>query len=366
MLWQVKWANQHNIPFLAYNGGNGWATDFTINQTGIYIALDLLDSVTFSADKTTAKIGGGALTSDVIAAGYEAGSLVATGTCDCVGFMGSMLGGGIGYLTGEHGLLVDSVLSMDVVLADGTLETVTESSNPDLWWALRGAGPNLAIVVEAQVQAYPTESSTAWQAVLVFIESQLGSLNNVLANLTLSAQSSLTLLYVASDSTPSIIVQLFYHGTEGEATAVFGTLISLEPVSQSSSINSWPSWNSGSASACNKGPRKPTWGVGLAEFNASAFSDVFKIWLSLVQDTTAGNSTVLLNWYPTAFARSIPTNDSAVAFRDRVSLFASITVSYSDPTFDSTAVTYGRQARATWQSGDGLPQHTTSVLDRYI
>lgn len=188
-----------------------------------------------------------------------------------------MLGGGIGYLTGEHGLLVDSVLSMQVVLADGGLKIVTESSNPDLWWALRGAGPNFAIVVEAKVQAYPTESLTAWQATLVFLESQLDSVLDALSILTLPAQGSLTLLYVLDESTPVVIVKLFYHGTADQGTTAFASVLDLGAISTSSTIEPWTNWNSGSNTACEKGGRKPTWAAGMAEFSASAFTDVFTI-----------------------------------------------------------------------------------------
>ncbi|PSR83015.1 hypothetical protein BD289DRAFT_370510 [Coniella lustricola] len=352
----VKWANENDVPFLTYNGGNGWATDFTLDHCGIYIALDLLDSVTFNSAKTVATIGGGALTSDVSTAGYAAGSLVATGTCDCVGFLGALLGGGIGYLTGEHGLLVDTVLSLQVVLADGTLESVTASSNPDLWWALRGAGPNFGIVVGAEVHAYPTESLTAWQATLVFLEYQLDDLLAALGNLTLPAASSLTLLYVSEGGTPAIIVELFYHGTADQGTAAFASVLAVGPVSTSSSVNPWTEWNSGSATACVKGGYKPTWAAGLADFSASAFSDVFDIWNDLVTTyPDAADSDVILNWYPMAYARTIPESSAAVAFRDSVSLFPSITVSYTDPSFNSTAITYGQEARAVWQANDGIP-----------
>jgi FAD/FMN-containing dehydrogenase len=44
---------------------------------------------------------------------------------------------------GEVGMGVDNILSLRVVLANGDLVTVSKTSHPDLFWAMRGAGPNL-------------------------------------------------------------------------------------------------------------------------------------------------------------------------------------------------------------------------------
>ena len=53
---------------------------------------------------------------------------------------GYFLGGGHSPLSSIYGLAADQVLAMEVVLASGRFVTVTEQSNPDLFWALRGGG----------------------------------------------------------------------------------------------------------------------------------------------------------------------------------------------------------------------------------
>lgn len=68
-----------------------------------------------------------------------------------------MLGGGHGWLQGQHGLLTDNILSARVVLADGTAVTASPSVNSDLFWALRGAGHNFGVVTSVEYRIFDVE-----------------------------------------------------------------------------------------------------------------------------------------------------------------------------------------------------------------
>ena len=68
------------------------------------------------------------------------GSTIAAGCGPEVGIAGLTLGGGLGILGRLHGLTADSLLAARVVLADGSVVEASEQSEPDLFWALRGAG----------------------------------------------------------------------------------------------------------------------------------------------------------------------------------------------------------------------------------
>ena len=75
-----------------------------------------------------------------------------TGTCECVSFLGPALGGGHGWLQGHHGLVADQFVSMNIVLADGSLQAIDAKS--DLWWAMKGAGQNFGIVTSLTSTIY--------------------------------------------------------------------------------------------------------------------------------------------------------------------------------------------------------------------
>lgn len=124
-------------------------------QGGIEIWLNKLSGVDVSADGKTARVGGGTLSKKVTDDLWAAGKQTVTGTCECVSFLGPALGGGHGWLQGHHGLVADQFVSMRVVLADGSLETVDAGS--DLWWAMKGAGHNFGIVTSVEVKVYDIE-----------------------------------------------------------------------------------------------------------------------------------------------------------------------------------------------------------------
>ena len=80
-----------------------------------------------------------------------------TGACECVGLTAVALGGGHGFLQGYHGLLSDQILSVRLVLANGTAITVSSTSHPDLFWALQGAGHNFGVVVSFEWKIYDVD-----------------------------------------------------------------------------------------------------------------------------------------------------------------------------------------------------------------
>lgn len=74
-----------------------------------------------------------------------------------------MLGGGHGWLQGEYGLLADNIISVQLVLANGSLVSVSATQRPDLFWALRGAGHNFGIVTSVEYRIFDvTPENKQW------------------------------------------------------------------------------------------------------------------------------------------------------------------------------------------------------------
>ncbi|NNF29002.1 MAG: FAD-binding oxidoreductase, partial [Gemmatimonadetes bacterium] len=97
----------------------------------------------------------GATLADVDAATQAHGLAVPTGINSTTGISGLTLGGGVGWLGRTHGLTIDNLQSVEMVLASGERVEASSAQHPDLFWAIRGGGGNFGIVTSFTFQAHP-------------------------------------------------------------------------------------------------------------------------------------------------------------------------------------------------------------------
>ena len=85
--------------------------------------------------------------------------IIPVGSCSQVSLGGYLLGGGWNLLARKYGWACDSIIAIEIVLADGSVEIVSEMHLPDLFQALKGSGGgNFGIVTRFLVQLYPAEN----------------------------------------------------------------------------------------------------------------------------------------------------------------------------------------------------------------
>ncbi|MHA7984487.1 LLM class flavin-dependent oxidoreductase [Rathayibacter sp. CAU 1779] len=150
----VRFARRHpDLPLGIRSGGHGLSGRST-NDGGIVIDLKALNEVEVLEEATRrVRIGPGARWTEVAQALEPHGWALSSGDAGGVGVGGLATAGGIGFLSREHGLTIDHVVAAEVVLADGSVVRASASENPDLFWAVRGAGANVGIVTSFEFEA---------------------------------------------------------------------------------------------------------------------------------------------------------------------------------------------------------------------
>lgn len=121
---------------------------------GLIIDLKKMNKVVIDKEALTITAQGGCQARDLEGPADAEGLSVVMGAVNYTGIGGLSLGGGTGFLTSQYGFVVDNILAMRVVLANGDIVEVSKDSNPDLFWAMRGSGSNFGIVTQFTYRAH--------------------------------------------------------------------------------------------------------------------------------------------------------------------------------------------------------------------
>jgi FAD/FMN-containing dehydrogenase len=165
---KIIYANANNKPFHAISGAHAITAYLNKVENAVGIFMRGMDNITITKNGDTALIGGGILNGDVLDYLWAHKKQTMTTACACVGYISPILGGGHGWNQGRYGLAADQLVSARMVLANGTAVTVNADRNPDLFWAIRGAGHNFGIVTRAEIKIYDRKPSLDQWTVDVF------------------------------------------------------------------------------------------------------------------------------------------------------------------------------------------------------
>lgn len=136
-----------------HNGGGLGSCD-----DGLVIDMSRLKGIRVNPTDKTVRVEAGCVWADVDHATHAFGMATPSGFIGSTGVAGLTLGGGIGYLSREHGLTIDNLLSVDMVLADGNFVTANSKENADLFWAVRGGGGNFGVVTSFEFRLHPVST----------------------------------------------------------------------------------------------------------------------------------------------------------------------------------------------------------------
>ena len=142
----VKRARDEGLQISICSGGHSWAQNH-LREGALLLDLSRLNFIVLDEANGTARIGPGCLAGDLDKALALRNLFFPTAHAYTVGMGGFLLQGGFGWNSRALGLACQSVIGVDVVMADGSIVHASERENPELLWAARGAGPGFFGVV---------------------------------------------------------------------------------------------------------------------------------------------------------------------------------------------------------------------------
>ncbi|KAI2465645.1 FAD binding domain protein [Annulohypoxylon bovei var. microspora] len=376
----VKYANELNMPYLALSGGHGAIKTVGKMKNGIEIWMHQLNGVEISEDGTQAKIGGGAKTKTVTDTLWSAGKQTVTGWCECTSILGPGLGGGHGVLQGRYGLVSDQFVSMNIVLADGSLRTIDESS--DLWWAMQGAGHNFGIVTSVTSKIYDIEHRDWAYESFVFTGDKVeGLYDNINNHLLKDGTQSVDIInYSFFINNPDIDaanpVIMFFILQEGSTTVdpsytkPFHDLGPVATDGAGGSFTDLAAWtaNDNNSPPCQKaGLANYRFPIDIESYNVPAQRQVYDLFASATKETPAlNNSLFLFEGYSTQGVKAIPSESTAFPSRgDNLLLAPLITYAGTDSELDRKAVELGESLRRIIHEATGREEMHTYVNYAY-
>ena len=163
----LGFARRNKLAVTPRSGGHGYTGDSA--TTGVVI--DVGDMAFISVGNGTATIGAGAKLVDIYDQLSSQGVCIPSGTCPTIGIAGITQGGGIGMVDRAYGLTCDSLVSAQVVLADGSVIDCDAGTHADLFWALRGGGGgNFGIVTSLTFATFATQDVVSFGATFAWAD----------------------------------------------------------------------------------------------------------------------------------------------------------------------------------------------------
>jgi FAD/FMN-containing dehydrogenase len=151
----VRWIRSEGVPLAVRSGGHSFVGDST--GDGVVLDLSGISTIESGATDGTVQVGGGVRNGPLGAALYHRMDhrTMTLGSCASVGMSGLTLGGGFNALSRVHGLAIDVLEEVELVLADGSIVLASAREHSDIFWALRGGGGGFGVVTRMTFRHRP-------------------------------------------------------------------------------------------------------------------------------------------------------------------------------------------------------------------
>ncbi|RSN12646.1 FAD-linked oxidase [Nonomuraea sp. WAC 01424] len=224
----VRHARKEGLTVSAQPRGHGASGT---SEGVILLRTDRLDELEIHPGEEGARAGAGVNWGTVLTEAGRHGLTGLAGSNPTVTVTGYTLGGGLSWFSRRYGWAADSVRAFDVVDAEGRPARVTEESDPDLFWALRGGGGDFALVTAVEFDLYAERALYGGR--VMWPGHKEAEVFAAFRELTADAPPELSLWLNRVQfpkAPPMVTVDLAYLGEAGEAEDLLGRLGKIDGV----------------------------------------------------------------------------------------------------------------------------------------
>ena len=356
----LRHARDHDLVVAVRCGGHS-IPGLSVCDEGIVIDLAAINGVAVDPAARTARVGGGSLLAGLDAAAQAHGLVCPVGVVSHTGVGGLTLGGGMGRLQRKLGLTIDSLLAVDVVTADGRHVRASEQENPELFWGMRGAGPNFGIVTAFEFRLHPFDGEIS-HGVLNYPLDRAGEVAACYRSLVEDGPDDLWTSFgierTAADGVVAF-VSVLHLGSEAEAERDLAPIRDLgEPLGGTVERKQYL--------AVQRMLDAPmAWGQRFSMkscFLRAMPDELVRTWVEQIADLAAGVEGGFSVW---PWGRAIAdVGEDDTAFTGRTAAFwASAELFWTDPELDDRARAWGRAGAATMEPHQIVGRYVNDVVE---
>jgi len=342
----TAFATRHHVPLVVHACGYS-TSSASSTHGGIVIDMSAMHKVIVDTASRTVAIQGGATWAEVDEATEQEGLAVVGCTSSATGVGGTTLGGGFGWLTGRHELIIDNLISVKLVLADGSILNTSMTENPDLFWAVRGAGQEFGVATEFVMRAH-RQDSPVFGGFLYFSMDSLADIVGFANSFDQRAGGDEGIFFGFTTrpftlASTAIFTLLFYNGPQSAAEEFFAPLLKLNHIQNNTQEMSYREINNLLRQVAAPGARRRVTGTSISlPLEIKMMEDIGQEFNRIIETyPRMEGSTIVFELIPYACVTEVPIDATAYANRGPYHNVA-IMFRWRDHELDSKIANIGR------------------------
>lgn len=222
----VRWSLYNDVPIRVRSGGHNYE-GLSVLDGGIVIDVSEINQIKIDSKTKTVTVGAGCKNHYLTEVLGKEGLAVPNGVCPTPAIAGITLGGGQGMLSRPLGLLLDHVIEIEMVDANGCVLHINDQEHPDLFWALRGGGGSFGICTSFRF--HTQEIKTVGFAEVSWGHQNLKAVIQEWQKYTLptSDKRFTPTLSLSSEKESSLLMQGIFHGSVTDLKKLITPLLKI-------------------------------------------------------------------------------------------------------------------------------------------